>query len=211
MATKTLKIEDHWIASARQGNLDAFNNLVLAYQDQAYNQAYRMLGNPQAAEDAVQTAFLAAFQKIHQFRGENFKAWLLRIVINLCYDELRRMKRQQNVPLEPLDNQGEEVEDPRWLADPAEPPEDAIERAELNFLLQKALDAIPANLREVVTLVDIQDFKYDEAALISGVPIGTVKSRLARGRAALSTYLKASGFFENSRQATTRVRKLPQV
>jgi RNA polymerase sigma-70 factor (ECF subfamily) len=202
---RSIKGEENWIESARQGDLEAFNSLVLAYQDRVYNQAYRMLGSSQAAEDAAQQAFLAAFQKIHQFRGDNFRAWLLRIVINLCYDELRRNKRQFTVPLEPMDSDGEEIEEPRWLADPGESLEETIERAELNFLLQKALNALPPYLREVIVLVDIQDFKYEEAAEIAGVPIGTVKSRLARGRTALSAYLKASGYFNPPRRAVGRV------
>jgi RNA polymerase sigma-70 factor (ECF subfamily) len=202
---RAIKDEENWIESARQGNLEAFNSLVLAYQDLAYNQAYRMLGSPQAAEDAVQQAFLAAYQKIYQFRGTNFRAWLLRIVINLCYDELRRAKRQLTVPLEPLDDEGEEIDEPRWLADPGESLEETVERAELNFLLQKALESLPPYLREVVILADVQDFKYDEAAEIAGVPIGTVKSRLARGRAAMSAYLKASDYFNPPRRAVGRV------
>ena len=89
------------IQSALDGDLDAFNRLVLAYQDMVYNQAYRMLGESQTAQDATQDAFIAAYRKLHTYRGGSFRAWLLRIVTNLCYDELRRRKRRPVTPLRP--------------------------------------------------------------------------------------------------------------
>ena len=93
---------------AQQGDLDAFNRLVLAYQEMVYNQAYRVMGEPDAAEDATQEAFISAYRKIHTYRGGSFKAWLLRIVTNACYDELRRRKRRPTTPLEPTDDFDEE-------------------------------------------------------------------------------------------------------
>jgi RNA polymerase sigma-70 factor (ECF subfamily) len=88
------------IQYAQKGDLDAFNRLVLAYQDMVYNQAYRVIGESDAAEDATQEAFISAYRKIHTYRGGSFKAWLLRIVTNACYDELRRRKRRPTTPLE---------------------------------------------------------------------------------------------------------------
>ncbi len=178
------------IQDACRGDLDAFNRLVLAYQDLVYNQAYRLMGDFDAAEDATQDAFIAAYRKLDTYRGGSFKAWLLRIVTNLCYDELRRRKRRPTTPLEPLDQDDEEVESPRWLSDPAESPEQRAERAELSRALQRCLDGLPAEFRAVVALVDIQGMDYTEAAQVTGNPLGTIKSRLARGRLRLRDCLR---------------------
>ena len=152
------------ILDAQHGDLEAFNRLVLAYQDLVYTQAYRMMGEAEAAEDAAQDAFIAAFRKLGSYRGGSFKAWLLRIVTNLCYDELRRRKRRPTTPLEPVDNDEEEIESPRWLSDPKGTPEDEAERLELARALQHCLDQLPPEFRAVVVLVDIQGMDYVEAA-----------------------------------------------
>jgi len=101
------------INDAKNGDLDAFNRLVLQYQDMLYNTAYRVIGDPVLAADATQDAFISAFRKLKSYRGGSFKAWLLRIVTNACYDELRRQKRRPTTPLEPLTENGEEMESPR--------------------------------------------------------------------------------------------------
>ena len=170
------------IQYAQQGDLEAFNRLVLAYQDMVYNQAYRVMGEPDAAEDATQEAFISAYRKIHTYRGGSFKAWLLRIVTNACYDELRRRKRRPTTPLEPVDEFDEEIESPRWLADTGEAPEDTALRAELSEAIQNCLNDLSHEFRTVVILVDIQGMDYAEAANIMGTPLGTIKSRLARAR-----------------------------
>jgi RNA polymerase sigma-70 factor (ECF subfamily) len=170
------------IQSARLGNLEAFNQLVLIYQDLVYNQAFRMLGEAASASDAVQDAFINAYLKLHTFRGGSFKVWLLRIVTNLCYDELRRRKRRQFLPLEPENSTGEEIESPYWLTDPGATPEQITERGELRKTLQECLDRLSANSRSVLVLIDIQGLNYAEAAEVLGISIGTVKSRLARAR-----------------------------
>lgn len=170
------------IQSALEGDLDAFNRLVLAYQDIVYSQAYRMMGEQDAAEDAAQDAFIAAYRKLDTYRGGSFKAWLLRIVTNLCYDELRRRKRRPTTPLEPTDNENEEIESPHWLSDPSETPEEYAERMEVSQALQRCLNNLPPEFRAVVALVDIQGMDYNEAALAINAPLGTVKSRLARAR-----------------------------
>ncbi len=182
------------IQAAQQGDLDAFNRLVLAYQDMLYNQAYRMMSEPAAAEDATQDAFITAFRKLGSYRGGSFRAWLLRIVTNLCYDELRRRKRRPTTPLEPLNVDDEEIESPHWLTDPGENPEEATERAELAEALQRCLDGLSPDFRAVVVLVDIQGMDYREAAQTVGKPLGTVKSRLARARMGLRDCLQ--GFWE---------------
>jgi RNA polymerase sigma-70 factor, ECF subfamily len=181
------------IQSARDGNLDSFNCLVTTYQDLVYNQAYRMLGEPDSAADVAQDAFISAYRNLRSYRGGSFKAWLLRIATNLCYDELRRRKRRPTTPLEPLDDSGEEVESPSWLADSEELPEDRLQRTELGEAIQTCLNHLPEDFRAVVVLVDIQGMDYTEAAGAIGKPLGTIKSRLARARLRLQECLKGFG------------------
>ena len=179
------------IQAARDGDLDSFNRLVLAYQDLIYNQAYRMIGEEESADDATQNAFISAYNHLSSFRGGSFKAWMLRIVTNACYDELRRRKRRPTVPLEPLDDAGEEVESPTWIEDPAEHPEEQVQRIELQNAIQHCLDKLPDDFRTAVVMVDVQGLDYSEAAESIGTPIGTIKSRLARARLRLRDCLNA--------------------
>ena len=188
-------MDEAWlINAAKKGDLDAFNRLVLAYQDMLFNQAYRMMGEPASAEDATQDAFISAYRKIHTYRGGSFKAWLLRIVTNACYDELRRRKRRPTTHLEPYDQDDEEIESPRWLADPGETPEDAAARGDMREALHNCLEGLPPDFRAVVVLVDIQGLDYSEAAQAIRKPLGTVKSRLARARMRMRDCLQ--GFWE---------------
>jgi RNA polymerase sigma-70 factor (ECF subfamily) len=182
------------IQHAQQGDLDAFNRLVLAYQDMVYNQAYRVMGERAAAEDATQEAFISAYRKLHTYRGGSFKAWLLRIVTNACYDELRRRKRRPTTPLEPTDDFDDEIESPHWLADTNEAPEDTALRVELSEAIQHCLNDLSQDFRTVVILVDIQGMDYAEAADVMGTPLGTIKSRLARARQGMRQCLQ--GFQE---------------
>jgi RNA polymerase sigma-70 factor (ECF subfamily) len=182
------------IQAARGGDLDSFNRLVLAYQDLVYNQAFRMIGEEESADDATQNTFISAYNHLNSFRGGSFKAWLLRIVTNACYDELRRRKRRPTVPLEPLDDAGDEVESPRWMIDPTDHPEEQVERLELQNAIQRCLDKLPDEFRVAVVMVDVQGLDYSEAADSLGKPIGTVKSRLARARLRLRECLR--GFVE---------------
>jgi RNA polymerase sigma-70 factor (ECF subfamily) len=186
--------ESGLIKDALNGDLNAFNRLVLAYQDMLYYQAYRMMGEAQAAEDVTQEAFISAFKKLRQYRGGSFKSWLLRIVTNACYDELRRRKRRPTSPLEPENEYGEEIDSPRWMTDPSESPEEAAERADLSRALQDCLDELPPDFRAVVVLVDVQGLDYSETAETIGTPLGTIKSRLARARSRLRECLQ--GFWE---------------
>jgi len=186
--------ENALIQAAQDGDLDAFNRLVLAYQDMVYIQAYRVMDEPAAAEDISQTAFISAYRHIDSFRGGSFRAWLLRITTNACYDELRRRKRRPTTPLEPLDDSGEEIESPRWMADPSESPEDSAQRAELRRALRHCLSELSPDFRAVVALVDVQGMDYADAAEVMGTPIGTVKSRLARARGRLQICMQ--GYWE---------------
>jgi RNA polymerase sigma-70 factor (ECF subfamily) len=179
------------IRSAQRGDLDAFNTLVLHYQDALFNTALRILGDEDMAADATQEAFLSAFRSITSYRGGSFKAWLLRTVTNACYDELRRIKRRPSVPLEPDTGEGDEVESPRWLADPHMGPEQQAEADELEHAIQHCLDALPTEFRTVVVMADIEGLDYAEVAATVRVPLGTVKSRLARARLRLRECLQA--------------------
>lgn len=170
------------IQAAKGGDLDSFNRLVLAYQDLVYSHAYRMIGEEEFADDAAQNTFISAYNHLGSFRGGSFKAWLLRIVTNACYDELRRRKRRPTVPLEPLDDTGEEVESPSWMVDPTDQPEEQVQQAELQNAIQHCLDNLPDDFRSTVIMVDVQGMDYFEAAEAIGKPIGTIKSRLARAR-----------------------------
>ncbi len=114
--------------------------------------------------------------------GGSFRSWILRIVTNACYDELRRQKRRPTTPLEPLTDAGEEIESPDWLADPSESPEEAALRAELGRAIEDCIRTLAPDFRAVVVLVDVQGMDYAEAASILGKPLGTIKSRLARSR-----------------------------
>jgi RNA polymerase sigma-70 factor (ECF subfamily) len=172
--------------------LSDFNELVLEYQDRVYQQAYRLLGDPQSADDATQDAFIIAYRKFHTYRGGSLAGWLLRIVTNLCIDEIRRRKRSRVISLEPLDDNGEEIESPGWLADPGELPEEAAERFELREKIQSFINQLAPDYRTALVLVDIQGLDYAEAAGVLGCPVGTVKSRLARARSRLRAYLEVA-------------------
>lgn len=178
------------ITKSLDGDLDAFNQIVLEYQSMVYNQAYRVIGEPDAASDATQEAFISAYQKLHTYRGGSFKSWLLRIVSNACYDEFRRRKRQPVVPLTPENDQGEDLESASWLEDPAENPEEFAQRQELSDAIQTCLDRLEVEFRMVVVLVDIQGLDYASAAEAMDSPLGTVKSRLARARQGLQDCLR---------------------
>jgi RNA polymerase sigma-70 factor, ECF subfamily len=186
--------ESALIGSAQGGDLDAFNTLVLAYQDMLFNTALRILGDEELAADATQDAFMSAFKGLNGFRGGSFKAWLLRTVTNTCYDELRRKKRRPTTPLEPDDADGEDMDSPRWLADPALTPEQSAEAFELEHAIQHCLDNLPLEFKTVVVMADLQGLDYTEVASAVHAPLGTIKSRLARARLRLRECLQ--GFAE---------------
>ncbi len=175
--------EQALIQQAIQGEVDAFNRLVLAYQDLAYNVAYRMLNDEDLAADAVQNAFISAYRNLRSYRGGSFKAWVMRMVTNGCYDELRRKKRRPTVPLEPVStDDGEEMDSARWLASDDPSPEESFDQAELEHALQHCLENLPPDFRAVVILIDVQGMDYEEVSQSVRSPLGTIKSRLARAR-----------------------------
>jgi RNA polymerase sigma-70 factor (ECF subfamily) len=181
------------IQAAQKGDLDSFNSLVLAYQDVLYNTALRILGEDALAADATQDAFISAFRGLNSFRGGSFKSWLMRTVTNACYDELRRQKRRPTVPLEPSNDDDEEIDSPRWLADSSMSPAEKFEADELEHAIQHCLNALPSDFRTVVVLADIQGMDYSEVASSTHMPLGTIKSRLARARLRLRECLRGFG------------------
>jgi RNA polymerase sigma-70 factor, ECF subfamily len=174
--------ETKLIQSAQQGNLDAFNQLVMIYQDTAYNVAYRILSDQYSADDAVQNAFMSAYHNMNKFRGGSYRAWILRIVTNSCYDELRRRKRQPTTPLDPINSDGEEMDSPRWMIDNIPTPEETSETTELEKAIQECLNDLPEEFRAMIILIDIQGLDYQETSQVLNSPLGTIKSRLARSR-----------------------------
>jgi|SRR5687767_3374790 len=184
--------EPSLILKASNGELDAFNQLVLQYQDLAYHHAYALLGDPAQAEDATQESFIKAFQALNTLRGVSFRGWLLKIVTNSAYDLMRRAQRHPTQALYPEDENGEEVESAAWLVDPTSDVQDIVEEHERSSQIYQALDELPEAFRSVLTLIDVNDMDYTEAAEVLGVPLGTVKSRLARARLQMRGKLSSS-------------------
>ncbi len=184
--------ESALISAAQKGDLDSFNTLVLAHQHQVYNLAYRIMGEGDSASDATQEAFISAWRHIGGFRGGSWKSWLLRIVTNACYDELRRIKRRPSSSLESL-----YVEDPTPDAElppsQLESPEAFTQRRELNRTIQAGIEQLPPDQRIVLVLSDVQGMSYEEIAEATGTNLGTVKSRLSRARARLRDLLLEHG------------------
>jgi len=178
------------IDAARRGDVGSFNQLVLSYQSMVYNLAYRILGDQDAAADATQDSFISAFKGIGKFRGGSFKSWLMRIVTNACYDQLRVKQRR---PTESLDDMAVEPEYDANLADHAEGPEAYVLRQELGAVIQHGLSVLPSDQKVVLVLSDIEGMSYQEIAHVVGISLGTVKSRLSRARAKMRDYLVQNG------------------
>ncbi len=186
-AREEAREEERLVVEAQRGSIDAFNRLVRRYERQVYNVALRIVGQADLAEDVTQDTFLLAYKSLHQFRGGIFRAWILRIATNRCYDELRRRQRR------PADSFEELTFEPRveWSTLAAgEEPEARAERLELAGALELALRQLPDDQRAVVVLSDVQGYSYDEIAAITGVSLGTIKSRLSRGRGRLRDLLR---------------------
>jgi RNA polymerase sigma-70 factor, ECF subfamily len=180
------------ILSARQGDLDAFNQLVLDYQERIYNLVVRILGDDYAADDITQNTFLTAYLNLPRFHNGSFRSWLYRIATNACYDVYRLNKRHPVISLENKDFAEERISPLDDFSSPNQLPEIEIERNELARIIQRALDQLDMDQRTVVILVDQQEFDYQEAAQVLGIPVGTVKSRLARARMRLHQILSVS-------------------
>jgi RNA polymerase sigma-70 factor, ECF subfamily len=159
------------------GERGAFDVLVARHERRVYNLAYRMLGRRDDALDAAQETFLACYRKVHGFRGGSaFTTWLHRVALNVCYDALRRRSREDPA-------RDEDRVEPPAVADPADASATAVD-------VRRALLEVPEDFRAVLVLHDVQGVPYEEIAAAVGVPVGTVKSRLHRGRVALARALR---------------------
>jgi RNA polymerase sigma factor (sigma-70 family) len=185
------------IERSQAGEMQAFNLLVERYQHRVYALSFRMLNDADAAEDATQEVFLAAWRGIRRFRGGSFVAWLLRIASNECFDVLRARRRRPSIS---LDATGEDEDvAPLQLADPGESPDERALRNELALEIQQQLQELSADNRLVLTLSDIQGYSYDEIVAVTGWPLGTVKSRLSRARAQLRGTLRLAELLATTR------------
>lgn len=163
-----------------EGEPSAFDELVRRHQVRVYNLCLRILGNREDARDATQDAFVAALRKLGQFRGDAaFTTWLHRIAVNACYDELRKQRRRPMLHVVP------EGEDDR-PREPAAPIADHADAIASSMDAAAALMEIPEEFRFALVLADVQDLAYEEIGRILDVPVGTVKSRVHRGRIALA-------------------------
>ena len=180
---RTSEPEEDLIARSRDGDVDAFNQIVDMYQRPLYNMALRVLGDAPAAEDATQDAFFSAFRNIGRFKGGNLKSWLFTIAANACRDVLRSRKVRRT---ESLDAEDVTIDPPSST----ESPEDYAVRREMGQSIQQGLDSIPHDQRLALVLIDVQGFGYEEAAGVMGISVGTVKSRLSRGRARVRNFLR---------------------
>jgi RNA polymerase sigma-70 factor (ECF subfamily) len=164
----------------REGDPDAFGEIVRRHRDRMWAVALRTLGDPEEAADAVQDALVSAYRAAEGFRGDSaITTWLHRIVVNACLDRARRKSIRKTVPLP--DQQEDEEKGGRDVAIA----EDPTDGADLSMDIAAALDTLPPDQRAALVLVDLQGYPVDEAGKILGVPTGTVKSRCARGRARL--------------------------
>lgn len=191
LATNQPMEESLLIEKAASGDLDAFNQLVLTYQEMAFNLAYRIMADEAAAADATQDAVISMYRKLDSYRGGSFKAWFLRIVTNACYDELRRLKRRPTVALEPETDEGDTIESPSWLEDKSVNLEDSIMNTQLEQAIQDCLNNLDEKYRSVIVMVDISGEDYETVSEVIQSPLGTVKSRLSRARLKMQECLQA--------------------
>ena len=175
------------LEQARDGSLDAFNGLVELYQDHLFALVVRMVPDRDQASDAVQEAFFSAYRNLRSFRGGSVRSWLSRIAINAAMDQQRLRKRRPSQPYP-------ELEDESWQppAGPEADPERTAMHTERGRVLQTALAAITPDQRHAIVMFDVEGYDYAEIAEITGVSLGTVKSRIHRGRLALRDRLEGS-------------------
>lgn len=178
--------------SARQGDQEAFERLVRAYEKRVFALTLRMCGNAEDAAEAAQEAFLAVWQGLKFFRGEaSFSTWLYRLASNACVDLLRREGRHRAAAGPSLNDEELDLA----AADPAPTPQEAAERAELRRQIENGLRALPAEYRQVLILREMHQLSYEEIGQTLNLDPGTVKSRISRGRKRLRKILLENGNF----------------
>ena len=186
--------EARLITRSQQGDVDAFNHLVLHYQQIVYNVILRILGDRDTAADVTQDTFMAALRGIASFRtGSSFRAWLLRIASNQACDQWRRTHRHLQESLDSLTDEEEphaaSVFSSLIATGDEVNPEESVLSHELQDLISQGLQTLPLEQREAVILCDIQGLSYEEIAITTSATLGTVRSRIARGRSRLRDYL----------------------
>ena len=172
------------VDEALRGALEAFNQLVEIYQDYLFSIVVRVVRDRDAAADAVQEAFFSAYRNLARFRGDSFRAWLTRIALNAATDTLRTRKRK---PLDPYPEWEDEAWQPATPADQA--PDEVVVRVARGRALSQAMERITPDQRAAIILFDVEGYDYQEIAHMTGVSLGTVKSRIHRGRIALRDLL----------------------
>ena len=179
------------------GEVNAFEDLVAAYERNVYNLALRMTGNAQDAEDMAQEAFIKAYNSLESFRGDSkFSVWLYRIVSNVCLDYLRRQGRRGTVSLSQEDEDGQELQ--LDVPDESQSPELLLERSLTRDAVQRGLQSLPEEQRQILLLREIQGLSYEEIGLALELEAGTVKSRIFRARKRLCAFLLADGNIPDS-------------
>jgi RNA polymerase sigma-70 factor (ECF subfamily) len=191
MKSESSAAQSDLVGRARDGDGRAFEQLALAEERALYRHAARIVGAGPDAEDVVQDALISAWKSMRSFEGANFRAWLFRIVTNRALDRVRARRRRPELPLEPAEDA--EV---TW-AEPVAPGPDLAELAagsEARAVVEEALVGVPAEQRAALLLRDVEGFAYEEIALITGVEVGTVKSRIHRARVAVRNVLVTRGW-----------------
>ena len=199
--------EQELVARAKAGDQSAFEQLVLDNQNRIYTLAVRMTGDREEGADLAQEAFIKAWQGLPTFQGDSsFSTWVYRLASNVCIDFLRQQKRRREVePVLSLDD-----EESAWMepADYTQDPHRQLERAEVGRAVDRALQSLPDNHRQILVMRELSGLSYQEIGDALGVDIGTVKSRIARARVALRKKLLQDGNFSatetsNPTEATT--------
>ena len=184
--------EQMWIDNARQGDQAAFEQLVRLYEKRVFALTLRMCRNPEDAAEAAQEAFLSAWQGLAFFRGESsFATWLYRLASNACVDLLRREGRHRAAAGPSLNDEALNVDIP----DGAASPQEVAERSELRQQIEDGLSALSPEHRQVLILREMHQLTYDEIADTLSLDVGTVKSRISRGRKQLRNFLLKTGNF----------------
>ena len=175
---------DMLLKKAQKGDPEAFNRLMETHERQIYALSLRMMGNSEDAKDCMQEAMIRIYRSIASFKGESaFSTWIYRITTNTCLDELRRRKNRAGTSLDSLLDDG-------WSpADPSEAPEESVLRHERQNALKNAIVSLPADMRAVIVMRDVEGHSYEEIADILDVNIGTIKSRISRGREKLKSII----------------------
>ena len=184
--------ERELIARLQKRDEAAFEELIRQYEKKVYTLCFRMCGNSEDAEEAAQDAFLALWRGIDRFRQESsLSTWIYRLATNACIDTLRRRKKQSgSVSLDDVELFVDAV-------DTSPQPQETVEHREVQKLLQEGLSALPEEYRKVLILREIEGLSYTEIAESASIELGTVKSRISRGRSLLRNFLSGNGnFFE---------------